>query len=104
MQKVTFLKSTEFVPTQEFILVKPQEEPKEQITETGIILTGSTANKSILNVPTYGTVIDCGPDVEQIQKGDNVFWPQTDGLEFEFKDGEFKLIRQKSVIGIHKKE
>jgi co-chaperonin GroES (HSP10) len=44
-----------------------------------------------------------GDDVEQVKVGDFVFWPQTDGLEFEFSDGEFKLIGFSSVIGIHKK-
>jgi co-chaperonin GroES (HSP10) len=39
MQKVTFLKSSEFQPTKDFLMVKPQEEIPETITASGIILT-----------------------------------------------------------------
>ena len=103
MQKVTFLNSNEFIPTQDFILVEPQEAEKETVTESGIIL-GTAKKESALDVPTYGKVLSCGPDVEQVEIGDFVFWPQTDGLEFEFKDGNFRLIGTRSIIGIHKKD
>ena len=50
-----YINSTEFQAKNEFILVKPQEYPKETVTPSGIILA---LNKSVLDVPTSGVVIN----------------------------------------------
>ena len=94
-----FIKSSEFQAKNEFLLVKPQEAPKETVTESGIILA---LHKSVLDVPTSGTVINLGQDIKDIKEGDFVMWPNTDGIDIKFNDGEFKLLRYKSIIGSKK--
>ena len=49
-----------------------------------------------------GTVVAVGDDVQDISVGDVVFWPITDGLDFEFNDGIFILLRYESIIGSKK--
>lgn len=94
--------STEFQPKNEFLLVKPQAaERTEQKTESGIVLA-INPQKSSLDRPSSGSVIAVGSDIEDIKEGDFVLWPNTDGIDLEFVDGVFTLLRYKSVIGTKK--
>lgn len=96
------LESTEFQPKNEYILVKPQELDKgEKKTESGLIIA-IAQNQSALDRPTSGTVVSVGKDIEDIKEGDFILWPNTDGLDLEFNDGKFMLLRYKSVIGSRK--
>ena len=100
-QKVEIL-SSEFQPKNEYILVKPAEMAKgEQTTESGIVIA-IRQNTSALDRPTSGTVLAVGSDITDINAGDFILWPNTDGLDLEFTDGVFVLIRYKSVIGSKK--
>jgi co-chaperonin GroES (HSP10) len=100
-QEVNIL-STEFQPKNEYILVKPEELPKgEKKTESGLIIA-IQQNTSALDRPTSGTVVSVGSDIEDIAEGDFILWPGTDGLDMQFNDGEFMLLRYKSVIGKRK--
>lgn len=95
------LKSDEFQPKNEYVLVKP-EVLAEKKTDGGIVIP--VANKTSVNDrPSSGTVISLGSDIEDIVENDFVMWPNTDGLDLEFIDGDFMLIRYKSVIGSRKK-
>lgn len=94
-QKVELL-SYEFQPKNEFILVKPAEHRKEAITPGGLIIP---INQSSLDRPTSGTVIAVGKDIKDIPIGEFILWPNTDGLDIEFMDGEFILLQYKSIIG-----
>jgi co-chaperonin GroES (HSP10) len=94
--------STEFQPKNEYILVKPQELDKgEKKTESGLIIA-IQQNTSALDRPTSGVVVSVGSDIEDIKEGDFILWPDTDGLDLEFIDGPFMLLRYKSVIGSKK--
>jgi chaperonin GroES len=96
------IKSTEFQPKNEFLLVKPAEvERTEQKTESGIVLA-IKPQVSSLDRPSSGTVLAIGRDIEDIKEGDFVLWPNTDGIDLEFTDGVFTLLRYKSVIGSKK--
>lgn len=95
------IKSTEFQPKNEYVLVKPAEQQTEKTTESGLVI--SVAPKSVLDRPSSGTVISVGSDIEDIAENDFVLWPSTDGLDLEFTDGDFMLIRYKSIIGSKKR-
>lgn len=95
-QEVNIL-STEFLPKNEYILVKPVPLEDEKKTESGLIIALKPA--SSLDRPTSGTVVSVGSDITDITKDMFVLWPGTDGLDIIFKDGEFVLLRYKSIIG-----
>ena len=101
-QQVNLL-SNEFQPKNEYILVKPEElkKPTEKITDSGIVLA-IQPKVSSLTRPTSGPVIAVGKDISDIKEGDFILWPGTDGLDIEFIDGVFTLLRYKSVIGSKK--
>jgi len=100
--QVVQIASTEFQPKNEFILVKPVKlEKGEKKTESGLIIA-INQNKSALDRPTVGDVVAVGADIEDISEGDVVLWPKTDGLDIEFVDGEFLLLRYTSIIGMKK--
>jgi co-chaperonin GroES (HSP10) len=100
-QKVN-LESTEFKPKNEFILVKPVAlETGEKTTASGLVIS-LKQNTSCLDRPTYGEVIELGDDIDDISIGDYCLWPGTDGLDFEFLDGHFMLLRYTSIIGTRK--
>ncbi len=100
-QQVNLL-SSEFQPKNEYILVKPEEiKAQEKTTESGLILA-IQPKPSSLSRPTSGPVVAVGKDIEDIKEGDFILWPGTDGLDLEFIDGVFTLLRYKSVIGSKK--
>lgn len=94
------IQSTEFQPRNTFILVKPEELVSEKTTQGGIIIPMN--NRSVTERPTSGIVIGVGEGVEDINEGDFVIWPNTDGIDFEFNDGHFMLLRYESIIGSKK--
>lgn len=98
MQSVP-IKSSQFKPLKDNILVKPITMDTEKTTDTGICLEINKTS-SITDRPTMGEVIATGSGVTDIVVGDNLFWPLTDGIDFEFTDGEFMLLRYDSIIGI----
>lgn len=95
-----YIKSEDFIPSEELILIKQQEIKKEETSTSGIVI--SLKKESITNRPGSGEVISIGHAVKNIQEKDFVFFPNTDGIDIEFDDGEFMLIREKSVIGKRK--
>lgn len=106
MQEIK-LKSNEFQPRSEYILIKPELPDKEVKTQSGIII-GQT-KKSVTDRPMSGTVIAVGCDIQDIKEGDYVIYPNTDGLDLKFEDSDslieeaqFVLLREKSVLGKRK--
>lgn len=94
------MNSSEFQPKNEYLLVKPEDLEKEEKSSSGIVL--STGPKSSLIRPTLGTVISVGSDIEDIKEQATVVWPETDGLDLEFNDGNYILIRYRSIVGSKK--
>lgn len=98
-QEVNIL-SSEFQPKNEYVLVKPVKLESEKKTESGLII--ALKPSSSLERPTSGTVVAVGKDIEDITEGMFILWPGTDGLDIIFTDGEFVLLRYKSIIGSKK--
>jgi len=98
-KQVINLYSNEFLPKQEFILVKPEELQTERTTDGGIIISMKTGSE-VNDRPSSGKVISVGENVEEIDIDEFVIWPGTDGLDLSFIDGDFLLLRSKSIIGI----
>lgn len=106
MQEIK-LKSNEFQPRAEYILIKPELPDKEVKTQSGIII--GQAKKSVTDRPMSGTVIAVGSTIVDIKEGDYVIYPNTDGLDLKFEDSDslieeaqFVLLREKSVLGKRK--
>ena len=109
MQEIK-LKSNEFQPRAEYILIKPElpDKDKEVKTQSGIII--GQVKKSVTDRPMSGTVIAVGSTIVDIKEGDYVIYPNTDGLDLKFEDSDplieeaqFVLLREKSVLGKRKK-
>lgn len=96
MQRIN-IESKEFMAQDEYILVKPFDTLKEETSAGGIVLQ---VEETALSRPTHGKVISVGSGVDAIDNEDEVFWPETDGLDLKFNDGEFVLLRQKSIVGV----
>jgi len=96
-----YINGSEFQPKNNYVLVNPVELKSEEVTETGLVL-GINENKSVINRPTMGDVIAIGKDIEDIAEGETVFWPNTDGIDFEFNDGIKVLLKYESIIGSKK--
>lgn len=97
-QRVNIL-AEEFQAIGENVLVQPANLEKEETTAGGIIIK---VEENTFSRPTIGKVISIGQDVEGVEIGDEVMWPSTDGIDFEFDDGHHVLIRVRSVLGIKK--
>lgn len=93
------LSSSEFQPKNDYILVKPQALPTEIQTPSGIYLDVSPTR--VTQRPTGGIVICSGSD-KDIKEDMYVLWPETDGIDIEFNDGNFVLLRYTSIIGSKK--
>lgn len=98
MKQEVPIKSTEFQPKKDMLLVKAEAFEKEKKTEGGLIISIS---RSSLERPTVGTIVEVGAEVD-LEVGAVVLWPQTDGLDIEFTDGDFVLLRYDSIIGSKK--
>lgn len=98
--QIVDMESTEFQPKNDFLLVKTDKLIQEKISDGGIIMPQK--HDSVLDRPTVGKVIALGKDIEDITVGQTVLWPHTDGINFEFNDGEYLLLRYKSIIGMKK--
>ena len=56
--------------------------------------------------PCSGVVLSKGPNCENVEVGDYVVFPDTDGIDVKFEDSDplidysqFMLLRYKSIIG-----
>lgn len=97
------MKSTEFQPLADYILIKPDKIETDEVSSLGIIIQHKP---SVTNRPCSGTVLASGVDCKDVSAGDYVVFPDTDGIDVKFIDSdpnseqaEFMLLRYKSVIG-----
>lgn len=93
------MKSIEFNPISDHILVKPVPlETGEAVSNSGIVVE-LEQNNSIIDRPTEGTVVAVGKDAEEIKPGMFVMWLETDGQDIELEDGAFLILKERSVLG-----
>lgn len=90
------LKSSEFQPMDDYLLIKTQELDPVVKSNSGIVIE---IKRSSLERPCSGTVIASGKNEMGIVNGDFVIYPNTDGIDVKMNDGTFTLLRIKSVIG-----
>jgi len=95
------LTSTEFKPKADSLLIKVDKRIDEKTTDSGIIIPLNVDNSSIYR-ETAGVIQEVGDDVTGYGVGNFVLWPETDGLDLDFLDGEFLLLREESIIGSKK--
>lgn len=100
MTQRLYINSDEFIPTEGLALIKAIELKKEETSTTGIIL--SIRKESVIERPTAGEVISIGKDCLNAEVGKIVFWDMQSGLDLEFNDGMFILIRDKTIVGTKK--
>jgi len=93
------MNSDEFNVLQNFILVEQVElETGELKSDSGLVLA-TEQNTSVVDRPTTGTVLKVGPQVENVPVNSEVLWPEQDGLEIQFKNGIFMLLKETSILG-----
>ena len=86
--------STNFKPLSGAILVEVTPISEETVNEIVV----SLGPNSILDRPTSGIVKRVGDDVKHIIENDEVFWDIADGIDMEFDDGHFMLIREQRIL------
>lgn len=94
------MNSDQFKPKDDKVLVKPEDLKKEKVTDSGIVI--NTGNRSVVERPSSGRVIDIGNSVTDVEVGSIVVWPAQDGIDLTFNDGTFLLLRHESIIGSKK--
>jgi len=99
MNQRVYFNSTECTSKYDYILVKADTLEKEEVSSGGIVIA---VERSSIERPTSGTVISVGEDVTDIDVGSVVVWPMTDGLDIEFNDGTFILLRAESIVCVKK--
>jgi len=92
------IKSTQFNPIEDFLFVKPELLDKGELVQDGLVIQ-MEQNTSVVDRPTFGEVIAVGPDADAKYLHTNIIWVEQDGMDVEFKDGEFLVLQQKSVLG-----
>ena len=102
MTQRLYVNSSEFVPTEGLALIKAVQLKQEETSVSGIIL--SIRKESVIERPTAGEVISVGKDCLNAEVGKIVFWDMQSGLDIEFDDGEFILIRDKTIVGTKKND
>lgn len=99
IQDTKELSSKEFIPLNEFLLIKPKEMETEEKSAFGIVIG---QNHSVTNRAGSGQVISVGRDIKDITSEDYVLFPNTQGIDIEFSDGKFLLLRYTDIIGMKK--
>ena len=96
MKQFINMKSNEYCALDKYALVKVDEQSTEEITNSGIVVS---TRRSVLDRPCYGTVVAIAKNEKGVEKGDMVVWPNTDGIDAEFLDGDFLILKLDSIIG-----
>lgn len=100
MTQRLYINSEDFAPTKGLALIKAIQLKKEETSTSGIIL--SIRKESVVERPTAGEVISIGAECKNAEIGKIVFWDMISGLDIEFDDGEFILIRDETIVGTKK--
>ena len=87
----------------DFVLVKPDKVVVDEVSNLGIIIQHKP---SVTNRPCSGVVLARGPECSNLEAGDYIVFPDTDGIDVKFLDSDksddspqFMLLRFKSIIG-----
>lgn len=93
---------------QDFIVVKPFEKfggkKEEEVSESGLVLALSKEKSVVTDRPVYGTVLSVGPATKVLKAGMEIFWDVSRGHDLFFKDGEFMILTEDSILGYRNSE
>lgn len=88
---------------QNFILVKAgtsiKGKKEEETTESGLVLSLAKEKSAVIDRPTYGIVLDAGPECTVVKKGMEIYWDMVRGQDLFLRDGEFMLLAEDSILG-----
>lgn len=90
------IRSDEFQPFDEHLLVKPEKLDLEIKSDSGIVLG---VRRSVLDRPCYGKVIRAGKNKHGIKENDMIVWSKEEGLDVKMLDGEFIFLYAERIIG-----
>ena len=96
MKQFINMKSEEYCALDKYALVKVDEQSTEETTGSGIVIS---TRRSVLDRPCFGTVVAIAKNDKGVEKGDKVVWPNTDGIDAEFLDVDFLILKVDSIIG-----
>jgi len=85
-----------FKPLHKDVLVKVTD-LTEKKTDSGIFMVET---KSVLSRPTSGVVDSLSDKITAIKVGDTVHWDKSSGIDLEFDDGKYCLLRYSAIIGV----
>lgn len=99
MPNINFIsiESSKFTPKEKYCLIKPDVQDPEEKADSGIVVT---IKKDVINIrPCSGIVVASG-NTEEAPIGKRVIFPNTDGLDMKFSDGNFLMLKIESIVGI----
>lgn len=100
MTQRLYIDSAEFQPTEGLALIKTVQLKKEEVSASGLVI--SIRKESVVERSTAGEVIAVGAECKNAEIGKTVFWDMQSGLDLEFNDGQFILIRDVTIVGTKK--
>lgn len=96
------------MPTQDNVIIKLPKVEKEKVTQSGIVLTGTSVQQEM---PEKGTVIAVGEGrilnngtlIEmKIKEGDEVIFNRFAGTRIQAEDGEFLIVKENDILAVVK--
>ncbi len=95
--------STKFTPMHDLIVVKPYEsfggKKEEEVSASGLVISLAKEKSVIHDRPVFGKVISVGANCKIIRPEMEIFWDITRGQEIEFKNGEFLILQEETILG-----
>ena len=95
--------SDKFTPMQDLIVVKPYKsftgKKEEEVSASGLVISLAKEKSVIHDRPVYGKVISTGSNCKTIKPEMEIFWDITRGQEIQFKDGEFIILQEETILG-----
>ena len=95
-------------PTQDNIVIKLPKQEKEQVTQSGIVLTGSAMQqdlpeRGIVVAVGSGRVLSNGTKLEvEIKEGDEVIFNKFAGTKISSEDEEYLIVKENDILAILK--
>lgn len=96
------------MPTQDNVIIKLPKAEKEKVTQSGIVLTGASAQQEMPEKGTVmavgeGRILNNGTLVKmKIKEGDEVIFNRFAGTKIQAEDGEFLIIKENDILAVIK--
>ena len=96
------------MPTQDNVIIKLPQVAKEKVTQSGIVLAGSSSQpdmpeKGIVTAVGEGRLLSNGTLIEmKIKEGDEVIFNRFAGTKIAAEDGEYLIIKENDILAVIK--